>query len=238
MKIAWILLSFFLLSCSKTHYLIKQGLGQVALEWNDRDVVDVLNDPKISNEIKNKIKLIEEAKAYFYKSMAAKPTAIYDEVKFLDQDAVSYLVTVTPHDSLRPVMVSFPFYGQFPYLGFFSVEDAKEYAKEWSEKEHFSFMRPVYAYSTLNQWIADDNILSSFFHYDDFSLVHMIMHELIHTVFFVKNEVSFNEHVAEYLAEILSNLFGSYSSLNHLPLVIKRRYLIDLRIALAWCKDY
>ena len=80
------------------------------------------------------------------------------------------------------------------------------------ENENFvTYMRPVYAYTTLNRLPFYDNILSSFFYYKDQRLAELIFHELIHTIFFVKNEVEFNESFAEYLARHLTYEYFSYS---------------------------
>ncbi|MAZ47263.1 MAG: hypothetical protein CME65_01790 [Halobacteriovoraceae bacterium] len=194
-------------SCAKTSYLIEQGIGQVGLEWKAQNNDRVLMDPQVSEEHKEKIRLIEKAKEYFYKYFDVEPTGIYDETTFLDSDAVTYLVIVSPKDKVEAVKVSFPIVGSFPYLGFFKKTSAETYRNK-KEKQGFStYMRKVYAYSTLNQWIFDDNILSSFFQLKDRQLVELIFHELVHTHIFISNDVSFNESFAEVISKNLARKY-------------------------------
>ena len=84
-------LLFILTSCAKVSYIVDQGIGQISLEYNDEDVDDFLNDPKIDPKYKEKVKVISKAKKYFYNYFELEQTAIYDEVKILDQPAVTYL---------------------------------------------------------------------------------------------------------------------------------------------------
>lgn len=194
-------------SCAKLSYITEQGIGQISLEWNGKANREILNDKTISDVHKEKIKRIEAYKKYFYEYFNKKQTDIYDETTFLQDEAVTYLVIVSPKDEIKALETSFPIVGSFPYLGFFKKKSALEY-KNLKEKEGFAtFMRPVYAYSTLNQWIFDDNILSSFFYYSDYELAELIFHELTHTILFIKDEVDFNESLAEVMG---SNLAKEY----------------------------
>lgn len=196
---------FLFSSCAKVGYLIEQGKGQLSLEYNDVDVDDFLKDPKQDKNHQKKVKIILKAKKFFYKYFSMQDPGIYDEVKILDQDAVTYLVIHSPKDKVKAMNTWFPIMGNFPYLGFFSKESAKEFKKEKEEEGFSTYMRPVYAYSTLNHPLMpfDDNILSSFFHYKERDLVELIFHELTHTIFFVGDNVGFNENLANFIAEKL-----------------------------------
>jgi hypothetical protein len=199
MKISLLILLFLSSSCAKLGYITEQGIGQVALEWNGESNEDVLKNPKVSKIHKKKIKDIQSYKKYFYKYFEMDETDIYDETTILDSDAVTYLVIVSPKDKIEAVKTSFPIAGTFPYLGFFKKSSAIAYKKEKEKDGFVTFMRPVFAYSTLNQWIFDDNILSSFFHYNERQLAELIFHELTHTILFIKNEVDFNESFAQLI---------------------------------------
>jgi predicted aminopeptidase len=200
----------FIMGCSKTSYVLKQGIGQVGLEWSGRSNEDVLNDSRVEEKYKKKIRDIIQYKNYFYKYFEKEDSGIYDETTFLDQKAVTYLVIAAPYDKLEPLKISFPVAGEFPYLGFFSEDDAKDYQKEKQKEGYQTYLRPVYAYSTLDQWIFDDNILSSFFYLKEHDLAELIFHELIHTVFFVKNEVDLNESLAQYFGERMAEQYFKY----------------------------
>jgi predicted aminopeptidase len=183
--------------------MTKQGLGHISLEWDGRDNKEVLEDVEVSAEHKRKIKLIEKYKDYFYEYFKLDKKPIYGQTTFLKNTAVTYLVIASPKDEIKAVRHSFPFVGEFPYKGFFNKDDANEFMKEQEKQNLSTYMRPVYAYSTLDRTPFDDNILSSFFYYNDEQLAQLIFHELTHTIFFIEDEISLNESLAEVISDDL-----------------------------------
>lgn len=217
-----LLLFIFLASCAKLSYMVEQGMGQISLELSGEDNADVLADPKIEDRFKRKIKLIEKAKNYFFTTLELPESKIYGETTFLNQDAVTYLVIHSPKNKIKAVETYIPFAGTFPYLGFFSLTSAKKYRDDLINDDYHTYLRPVYAYSTLNHPMIPfhDNILSSFFHYKDDDLVNLVFHELVHTVLFVDNETQFNENLAQFVAD---GLMKEYLSQNNNYLDEKKR---------------
>ncbi|MCB9091755.1 MAG: aminopeptidase [Halobacteriovoraceae bacterium] len=210
MKFANIFFLFLLLGCSKFLYLTEQGVGQFKIQWNSREIKEVLEDPKVSPEIKDKILKIQTYKKYFYDYFKKPYQDIYSEVTFLDREAVSHLVIASLFDRVEPHKEWFPFMGEFPYLGFFSKESAEEYAQDMREKDYYTYVRPVYAYSSLGYF--EDRILSSFFQYDDYELAEMVFHEIFHTVFFVKDNVDVNENLANYFGKQLMQVYFKFDA--------------------------
>lgn len=200
---------FLLMSCAKVSYLWDQGIGQVRLLSRGKPNQLLLKSDKTPQEVKDKLVKIESYKKYFYEYWSMKPTGIYTETTLLDQDAVTYLVIASKFNEIKAKQECFPFMGCFPYLGFFSQEKALSYAKDLQAKEYETYVRPVYAYSTLGYF--EDNILSSFFHYQDFELTELIFHELFHTLFFIENEVDLNEALATYFAREMALSFFAYT---------------------------
>lgn len=211
MKITFLFLLVFLLnSCAKVGYLWDQGWGQMGLLYDGRDNEKVLKDPKTPPEVRRKIELIEKYKKHFYEYWGMKPTGIYSETTLLKGDAVTYLVIASPFNEIKPKEHCFPFMGCFPYLGFFSQEKANDFAKGLQQEQWETYVRPVYAYSTLGYF--EDKILSSFFHYDDYDLSELIFHELFHTLFFIKDEVDLNEALASYFGRKMALDYFKYGS--------------------------
>jgi predicted aminopeptidase len=188
-------------------YIFKQAAGQVDLELDGRENNEVLKDKKVSVEHKEKIKQILKYKKFFYDYFQVDQTSIYDKTTFLGRDAVSYLVIASPKNKIKALTHSFPFIGEFPYLGFFNKKDAKDYSKELEKKNYDVYIRKVYAYSTLDQLFFKDNILSSFFIFDNEELAELIFHELFHTIFFIENEVELNENMAQFISSKLVKLY-------------------------------
>lgn len=217
-------LCFHLTSCSKVQYILEQGIGQASLFVNAKENNKLIEDPLISIEIKEKIKKIQIYKTYFYQYFKKKEEDHYKRTTLLDRDAVTYLVTASPYDKVFPKKQCFPFVGCFPYLGFFSEKSAKIYQKGLEKENWVTWLRPVYAYSTLGN--LNDPILSSFFRYDDENLAELIFHELFHTVFFVKNEVQLNENLANFFSSRLIPLYFKWDIEKREK---KNRYLNNLK---------
>jgi predicted aminopeptidase len=190
---------FFITSCSKVVYLAEQGTGQISLLTRARPNEEVLKSVKVPKKYKYKIRKIEELKDHFYKYWNLKKTSIYSKTTFLDSEAVTHLVISSPYDKIEARKECFIIIGCFPYLGFFKKESALEYKKGLEKKGFVTYMRPVYAYSTLGYFT--DTILSSFFRFKENDLTELVFHELFHTIFFVKNEVELNENLANYFGK-------------------------------------
>lgn len=191
--------------CSKFGYLIDQGTGQAKILFGGEDNEDVLKDPKVSEKVKKKIRKIAEYKSYFYKYWDKKATDIYEETYFLKNKAVTYLVIASLHNIIKPKKECFLIMGCFPYIGFFDEKDAIDYVKELEREEWVMYICLVYAYSILGYF--DDNILSSFFYYNDLDLAELIFHELFHIIFFVKDDIELNENMANYFGKQMSYLY-------------------------------
>ena len=202
------------------NYLYEQGVGQISLQARAKDNKEVLQNVRIPKDQKDKIKKIEELKLYFYNYWNKKQTRIYTQTTMLENKAVTYLVVASPYNEIKAVENCFPLMGCFPYLGFFNLSSANDFAKELEGDNLSTWLRPVYAYSTLGYF--NDTILSSFFHYTDYELAELIFHELFHTIFFVKNEVELNENLANFFAKkMVEEYFVQTKQLDYLK--IKQR---------------
>jgi predicted aminopeptidase len=204
-----ILFLFYFSSCAKIHYLAEQGIGQVSLLTKAKDNSSVLKDVKVDKKHKEKIKKINKYKNYFYKYWNRKPTAIYSKTTFLETKAVTYLVIASPYSEIKAKKECFPFMGCFPYLGFYHKSSADSHAKDLEEQDYVTYIRPVYAYSTLGYFT--DTILSSFFYYNDYDLSELIFHELFHTIFFIKDEVDLNENLANYFGKEMAMEYFNFN---------------------------
>ncbi len=207
--------------CAKFDYLYEQGIGQMSLLSRGKDNTEMLKSVRVPKDQKEKIKKIQELKSYFYKYWGKKETKIYSQTTMLKNKAVTYLVIASPYQEIKAVENCFPLMGCFPYLGFFNLSSAKVFAKEQEAEDKVTWIRPVYAYSTLGYFT--DTILSSFFEYDNYELAELIFHELFHTIFFVKNSVDLNENLAMYFSErMLEEYFLSINQVEYLKFEQKK----------------
>ncbi len=158
-----------------------------------------LNRKEISEEQKTKLRLalsvIEFAKVEF----KLESDGNYSKVVWLDRPYVTWVVSASEKWKLKSYEWYFPIVGKVPYLGFFNETEAKTEEKKLSKNGYDTYLRGVSAYSTLG-WFKDP-LLSSMLRYEERDLVETLIHELVHTTFWVKNNVDFNERLASFLGQ-------------------------------------
>jgi predicted aminopeptidase len=230
MKLLPLILLLLCSGCGMFGYLTEQGIGQAKIQWRAVDNEKLLQDPEVADKNKHKIMLVGEYKKFFYHYFNEKSTPIYTKTTMLEDEAVSYLVIASPHTKIEAHEFEFPVMGKFPYIGFFRLANAKDFARDLERDEGLvTWVRPVYAYSTLG--ILEDRILSSFFEYDDVELAELIFHELFHTIFFVEDEVELNENLANlYGFELLKEYFKDRDELKSYIQKEERKKIIARRV--------
>lgn len=197
-KISLFTLFFLSSGCAKLSYVFEQGVGQLGLFSASRPYEVYLEDESLDPKIRAKIEQIQKAKSYFINYWQRGSQRIYQRVTQLEAQEVTTLVVASPYDEVSAHQECFWLVGCFPYLGFYKKKSAQDYASQLENKGLVTYLRPVYAYSTLGYF--HDPVLSSFFIYEEEDLVQLIFHEMYHTIFFAKNEVDLNENLANYFA--------------------------------------
>lgn len=200
-----VIIGLNLISCAKFSYLTSQSIEQIRLVSEGEEIGIALERKNVDSETKAKLKKIIEYKKFFSEYFEENIGEIYNKVIFLDREHVSHLVISSSWIEIKPIEECFWFAGCFPYLGFFHKKSAEKYRDEMISKGLSSHVRPVNAYSTLGHF--NDRVLSSFFNYSEKGLANLIFHELIHSVIFFKNDVSFNENIASFFASELVSIY-------------------------------
>ena len=191
--------------CSKIGYIIDQASGQFKMIVTARPLEDVLKDGHFSEAERLKLQEIVQYKDFFYQFFNKKKGDLYSSFYLHDEEAITYLVIASPKDRIAPLEHSFPLVGTFPYLGFFKLEKAKLFERELIDQGFETYLRKVYAYSTLG--FFNDPILSTFFHYSTYSLAELVFHELFHTIWFDKKNVAYSEALASFFARSLLRIY-------------------------------
>ena len=170
-----------------------------------RPIEKVLKDPKVSDEIKNKLKLAQEAIKFAEDDLKLNSNGNYQTYVQLQHPYVTWIVRASPEYKLEHHLWSFPIVGSVPYKGFFSEKEAEAEAKEFPADKWDTSIRGVTAYSTLG-WFRDP-LLSSMTRYEDHDLVNVIIHETVHATLYIKSEADFNERLATFLGNYGTELF-------------------------------
>lgn len=188
------LLPLFLLCACGTVKFYTQAVGGQTEIWRKSRPNDVaLADPKVSDHVKKRLRLIEELRA-FAASDLRLPTKSFGKYCDLKRPYVVWVVYAAGEFSSEGKTWWYPLVGKLKYRGFFNEKDAKAEAERLKKKGYDVFVGGVEAYSTLGY--LSDPVLNTFLHRGDAELAELIFHELTHAKVFIPGDTDFNEAFA------------------------------------------
>lgn len=217
-KIIWFIIAALLLllivNWSLVAYGYRQASGQLEIIWKARDINEVLADSATADSIRQKIRIVQEAKSFAYDKLGLKESDNYTTYYDQKGEVALWNLSAAKPFALEPKIWSFPLLGSFPYKGFFDLELAKEEMDQLKSEGYDARIRPVGGWSTLG-WTKDP-ILSNMLKRPEGALTELIIHELTHSTLFVKDNVEFNENLASFIGErgailFLDNKYGKNS---------------------------
>ncbi len=194
-------------------YLIRNAYHQGRLLKSAVPIEDVLEDSKVAETTKNKLRLAAEAKMFAETTLKLKPTKNYSTFVQLDGPYVTYIVSAAPKDELEYYTWYFPIVGSVPYKGYFVKQGALDEAEDLKNEGYDTYVRGVTAFSTLG-WFKDP-VLSSMLRYEDYELVNTIIHETVHATLYISSNANFNERLATYLGDLGTEIFYKQKKENH-----------------------
>lgn len=181
-------------------YLVNQGFNLLKYNLSARPLEEVYKDPKINDKVKERIKLVFEIREFAINKIGLKQNKTY--TKYVQLNDKNYLVNVvvgSKPDQLKAYEWSFPFFGSFPYKGFYNLSEAKEEERRLRDLGYDTYIRTAGAFSTLG-WF-DDPIYSYMLNYSTEYLANIISHEMTHATVFIPNNIQFNEEMANFIGE-------------------------------------
>lgn len=186
-------------------YGLQQAKGQLHIVTNTRPIKEILNDPAVSDSVKNKLLYIEEVKQFAIDSLGLKASKNY--TTFYDQHGkpLLWVVTAAEKYKLQPYEWKFPLLGRVGYKGFFDKEKGQKLKKELDDLGYDTDIGVVSAWSTL-EWFRDP-ILSNMLRREEGQLAELIIHEMTHATLYVSSDVNFNENLASFVGEEGAVLF-------------------------------
>jgi len=180
-------------------YGISQAKGQLNIVWNARPVEEFIADPLFPDSLKQKLRLIDEVRAFAIDSIGLRDTKNYKTLYDQKGKEVMWVVTASERFRLVPHEWNFPILGAVPYKGFFSEQSAVQQAKVLTDEGWDVNVRNPGGWSTLG-WFTDP-ILSNMLEKDEGDLASLIIHEMVHATIFVKDSINFNENLASFIGD-------------------------------------
>jgi predicted aminopeptidase len=178
-------------------YLLRQGVHQFQLLNRSRPVHEVLADPAVPLQVKEKIRLVQSVRERGERELGLHPTDAYSSYVDLQGRPLAYLVSAARKDKLEPYLWRFPIVGAFPYKGFFKKEEAEAFIRRLQEKGFDTYLSIAAAFSALG-WFSDP-LYSSLLEQEEVEIVYTILHEMVHATVFFPDRVDFNEQLATFV---------------------------------------
>ena len=196
-KAVHILLAVTVLAVLNQCYLSKQGAYLLRYNSRTEDIDTVLNNGNLPEDSRNMLMLVKEIKEYAVKEIGLKDDKNYTRYVMIEKDYLVDVVSACEKDRFEAYQWRFPFFGSFPYKGFYEHEDAEKEAEKLRKKDLDVYIRKVDAFSTLGYF--DDPVYSFMKDYSAYSIANLIIHEQTHATVFFKNRIKFNEELATFI---------------------------------------
>ena len=190
--------------CLTVHAALQAAEGQLELLAAKKPIAEVIDNPRTPKRLRRLLAEIARIKRYG-EQQGLRATANYEEYVQLRRRAVVYVVSACEPLRFRSKTWSFPIAGEFPYLGWFGLGSAQDYARDLEGDGWDVDVRGASAYSTLG-WFRDP-VLSSMIPEGPEArgaLVDVVLHESVHATLHLDGQAPFNESLASFVAATLT----------------------------------
>ncbi|HMT28502.1 MAG TPA: aminopeptidase [Bacteroidia bacterium] len=181
-------------------YGVQQLNGQLKIVCKSVPVAEVINDPDVKPETKEKLVLIEEIRRFAMDSLGLTNSDNYTTFYDQKEKPLMWVVTGCKPYSLEAKKWKFPFVGEVSYKGFFKEHRAKKEELLVKQQGYETDIYSPSAWSTLGYFT--DPILSNILKRGSGRIAELIIHELTHATIYLESSVDFNENFATFIGEL------------------------------------
>jgi predicted aminopeptidase len=189
----------FLSGCGALQFYSQGVAGQMEIMRKSRPNAQVIADASTSETLRKRLHLTAELCEFASRELALPGATSYGKYADLGRRHVVFVLYAAPEFSLEPKTWRYPVVGEMDYRGYFKEQDAKNYAKKLEAEGYETYLGGTDAYSTLG--FFHDPVLNTFADYPEIDFAELIFHELTHRRVFRKGETTFNESLANAVAE-------------------------------------
>jgi len=175
-------------------YLAQAARGQWQVMRERQPIDQVVADRRTPQALRVTLAELREARDFASRELGLPDNASYRSYADVGRSFVVWNVVATPAFSIRPKHWCFPIAGCVAYRGYFSEQQALDFARRLRTRGFDVTVGGVAAYSTLGK-IADP-VLNTMLGYGNNGLAAIIFHELSHQVMYVAGDSEFNEAFA------------------------------------------
>lgn len=199
----------FAIGCAAPGYLPQAVQGQIDLLCRARPIERAIHDPETPERVRELLREVPSIKE-FALGYGLTPTKSYETYVALDRNRVVWVTSAAEPLAFRGRRWRFPIVGSVPYLGWFDRDDALRFGEELAKEGLDVDVRGATAYSTLG-WFSDP-VLSTMLPNGPSTLgalVDVVLHESVHATVYVPGQSTFNESLAEYVSDGLTEVYLS-----------------------------
>lgn len=177
-------------------YVVEAAVHEGRILTNREPIEDVITQGKVTAEVVRSLVFVKEARS-FARERGLSVGQAFSSFSPTDQDNLVWVVMGCKPDSFDAKSWWFPIVGSVPYKGFFSKKEALKAAENLQREGFETFVRGAAAFSTLG-WF-NDPVLTPVLRNPPSLVVNTIIHELVHRTLWLRDDVVFNESLANYL---------------------------------------
>ena len=174
------LCSMLLGGCAQLGYYAQATHGQLSLLSSAKPIDELLLEPDLDDKLRRRLTKVRQIRQFAVSELGLPDNPSYKNYADLGRSFALWNVVATPELSLRPLQWCFPIAGCVSYRGYYSKDDAQQFADRLRADGYDVQVIGVPTYSTLG-WF-NDPVLSTFIRYPDAELARLIFHELAHQV--------------------------------------------------------
>ena len=180
-------------------YVMQAAGGQAEVIRRSEPIPQVLADPSTPAKTKERLQLVEAARAFAISELALHDGKSYRRYADMGRPYVVHNVVATPEFAVEPRRWCFPFTGCIAYRGYFDEQSARSYGLKLSLRGDDVSVDGVPAYSTLGH--LPDPVFGSMLGWRETRLVGTIFHELAHERLYFAGDSELNEAFASVVED-------------------------------------
>ena len=181
-------------ACSSFGYYMDLMAGHTELLEQRKPVSDILANSKTEAKLRKLLTTSQNIRDFASKSLYLPENESYRTYADLKRKYVVWNVVAAKEFSIEPKKWCFIFVGCLSYKGYFSEEEANNYADQLQKEGYDVYVAGANAYSTLG-WF-DDPLLNTMMYKSEARRAGIVFHELAHQVVYIENDSAFNEAFA------------------------------------------
>jgi predicted aminopeptidase len=180
-------------------YLSEQATGQAKIIFYSEPVSEILNNTNVADSVKKKLLFVKEILDFTQEYIGIDAKGNYSVYYDQKNKPILWVVTACEKYSFNEYRWKYPFLGKLTYKGFFDFEKAQKEEMRLKSIGYDTNSGSVNAWSTLG-WFKDP-ILSEMLKKTEAELARLLIHELTHTVLYVKGNATLSENIATFIGD-------------------------------------